>query len=198
MSTTGIIEIKGKDGTTREYHTVAKRVRDFRADHPEWSIITEVTSAGDQVRVRAEILDNLGRKLATGHAEENRAFGINRTSAVENCETSAVGRCLAMLSYGGSEIASAEEVQAALEAQKEIEVSAYLIDHNRALREHLGAVVNVIDRLDDGDYDAAKEYWGEIPEEDQRALWVATTKGGIFTTEQRRQMKSAEWSEANG
>ena len=49
------------------------------------------------------------------YAEENRSFGkINKTSALENAETSAVGRALAFLGLGGSEIASADEVSTAI------------------------------------------------------------------------------------
>ena len=52
-----------------------------------------------------------GKVIATGHAEEKRtASRINQTSALENAETSAVGRMLAMVGITNDQIASAEEV----------------------------------------------------------------------------------------
>jgi hypothetical protein len=73
----------------------------------------------DRVVVRAEIADSAGVTVATGHAEEKRsASQINQTSALENCESSAVGRALAFAGYGGSEIASADEVQNAIYQQE--------------------------------------------------------------------------------
>jgi len=50
--------------------------------------------------------------------------------------------------------------------------------------------------LADGDYSTAKEAWQEVPQETQIALWRAPTKGGCFTTKEREQMKSTEWSNA--
>ena len=59
-----------------------------------------------------------GKHIATGLAEEVRtARPINTTSALENAETSAVGRCLAFMSFCDDQIASAEEVAAAIASQ---------------------------------------------------------------------------------
>jgi hypothetical protein len=61
--------------------------------------------------MKATILNEQGRVLATGHSEEYRADGkINATSALENSETSAIGRALAALGLGGTEFATADEV----------------------------------------------------------------------------------------
>ena len=56
--------------------------------------------------------------ISTGYAEEKRnASRINQTSAVENCETSAVGRALAFCGFTNDQMASAEELSNALENQ---------------------------------------------------------------------------------
>jgi len=55
---------------------------------------------------------------------------INKTSAMENCETSAVGRALAFAGFGGSEIASANEVEAALAKQNAIQKQPKAQDHD--------------------------------------------------------------------
>ena len=112
MKDTGVVNIRGK-----QYQTVALRVQQFRQDHPNWSIQTEVFErTNEYVVMKASILDDTGRVLATGHAEEYRkSSSINATSALENCETSSLGRALAALGYlGGGEFASADELQNAI------------------------------------------------------------------------------------
>lgn len=121
-----ISEIRAGDHQTtnikgRQYTTVATRVEIFRKHFgSDASLETEMIAAPDPyVRVRAIIRDAEGRVLATGMAEENRELGnINKTSALENCETSAVGRALAALGLHGGEYASAGEVQNAIAQQE--------------------------------------------------------------------------------
>lgn len=111
---TGIIDIRG-----RAYETVALRVQKFRAAHPDKSLTTEMIVRDDEcVVMRAIIADEAGRVLATGHSEEYRkASQINRTSALENAETSAIGRALAAYGFGGTEFATANEVANAIHQQ---------------------------------------------------------------------------------
>ena len=111
----GIVNIRSRD-----YETVAFRVQKFRDAHQDWTLSTEIlTRDPDCVVMRATITDEAGRIRATGHAEEYRkASTINKTSALENCETSAIGRALACLGLGGTEFASANEVTNAIEQQK--------------------------------------------------------------------------------
>ncbi len=113
----GIVNIHGK-----EYKTVALRVDEFRKKYEdEWAIITKVAYRDDKIVVmEADILNKEDRVIATGFAEELRdASMINRTSALENCETSAIGRALANLGFGGGEYASADEVANAIVQQGE-------------------------------------------------------------------------------
>lgn len=114
MQQTGIVNIRG-----REYKTVALRVQEFREQHQDFSLTSEIVSIDQEVVVvRASIADPTGRVLATGHAEERRAASqINKTSALENAETSAFGRALAAFGFGGSEFASADEVANAIHQQ---------------------------------------------------------------------------------
>ncbi len=119
MKDTGIVNIHGK-----EYKTVAKRVDEFRKDHKtDMSIITNIIVADEKtVVMKAEISDKDGRIIATGFAEEKRASkGINETSALENCETSAIGRALANFGLGGGEYASADELTNALKQQQALQ-----------------------------------------------------------------------------
>lgn len=99
-----------------DYVPVAERVELFRADHPGWSLLSELlVDDGNRVLVRAKVETEKGRVMGTGHAEEIRNEGqVNRTSAIENAETSAWGRALACLGYGVKRgIASREEMAGA-------------------------------------------------------------------------------------
>jgi len=192
MSDTGVISIHGK-----EYKTVALRVTEFREKHPDWSIKTKILSSADIIQIRASILDTEGRVIATGLAEEVRgATNINKTSALENCETSAVGRCLAFFGLGGTYIASADEVADAQKQQAELEGVERLMAHNSYVREHIDSIVAIKTYLLNDDYSSAYEAWEEVPADDRVALWIAPSKGGIFTTEERGKFKSDEWAAA--
>jgi len=110
----GTVAIHGKN-----YSTVATRVAVARRNlGTKLSIQTAIIDKdADTVTVKAKIFID-GRLAATGIAEENRkASRINQTSAVENCETSAIGRALAFCGLQDNNIASAEEVSAAIEQQ---------------------------------------------------------------------------------
>ena len=107
------VKIHGKD-----YKTVAERVAEFHKEHKEnKSIITEIIQFKDGiVVVKAAI--KIGENVFTGHAYEDiGSTKINETSALENCETSAIGRALASAGYAGSEFASADELVTALGKQ---------------------------------------------------------------------------------
>jgi len=120
---TGIVKIG-----SREYKTVALRVQEFREAFPlgsGWSLRSKIVQLDDdKVVIRAVVANPDGRIIGTGYAEEYRKSSkINATSALENCETSALGRALASCGFGGSEYASANEVQGAIAAQDEIAAS---------------------------------------------------------------------------
>ena len=115
----GIVNIHGK-----QYKTVALRVSEFREGYKiddGWGIETQCYAVDAQtVIMRAIITDPQGRVVATGYAEEERSQrGINSTSALENAETSAIGRALAAAGYAGTEYASADEVAQAVSKQSQ-------------------------------------------------------------------------------
>lgn len=107
--------IKGK-----EYAEVNQRIKAFRMLYPQGSIITEMAENKDGICIfRALIKDTEGHILGTGTAyeKENSSF-INKSSYIENCETSAVGRALGMAGFGiDTSVASAEEVANAITQQ---------------------------------------------------------------------------------
>ena len=138
------VEIHGK-----QYSTVAERIAIFRDKHQDLTIKTKIINITEnRVIVKATILDG-DKVLATGHGEELRASSaINRTSALENCETSAVGRALAFYGLGGTEIASANEVEQAIKQQESIgQVNGDLLDHDK-LDALVAEAVLIVDECD--------------------------------------------------
>jgi len=128
--------IKGK-----EYAPVSERVRAFRNELPDWRIMSKIVSfdAGEWV-IQAEIQDEEGDLMATGLASEKVGVGnINKTSALENAETSAVGRALGFLGVGiAASIASADEVTNAAYQLEEIKLKEALATESekKRLREY--------------------------------------------------------------
>lgn len=119
-----LVEANKMIGTTsiiggKQYAEVPQRVKAFRYLYPEGTIATEIVSMDNGVvvmKATASIGDTI---LATGYAyeKENSTF-INKTSYIENCETSAVGRCLGFVGLGiDTSIASLEEVKNAMANQ---------------------------------------------------------------------------------
>ena len=106
----------------KQYVEVNERIKFFRQEeeYKNWTISTEFTALDSEMCVcKAVIADTNQRVVATGHAHEERsASHINKTSYVENCETSAIGRALAMMGIGiDTSIASANEVSDAIAKQ---------------------------------------------------------------------------------
>ena len=98
-----------------DYETVAQRITRFYTDHPDGRIHTDLLHALDDSQgwrfvVRASIY--VGEELkATGLAEERlNGKGANQDAALENAETSAIGRALANWKYSGAKRASREEM----------------------------------------------------------------------------------------
>ncbi len=116
LKTMPTIDIKGKS-----YTQVSSRMAVFRKYFPDYSIVTNILH-DDEIRVvvQTKITSPEGVIIATGLAEEFRGENfINTTSALENGETSSIGRALACLSLGGSEYASSFEVANAVVQQNQ-------------------------------------------------------------------------------
>ena len=106
------VDIKGKP-----YVTVNERIMAFREAYPGYALATEIIDITDKrVVMKAEIIDPEGKVLATGHAYEMADSSyINKTSYIENCETSAWGRALGNFGIGiDGSMCSAEEITTAL------------------------------------------------------------------------------------
>ena len=112
------VDIKGK-----AYVQVHERVRIFRTDtqFKGFALLTTPIEINDKVAFfKAEILDPSGKLIANGHAREVKESSyINKTSYIENAETSAIGRALGNLGIGiETSFATADEVLVAISAQE--------------------------------------------------------------------------------
>lgn len=123
------ISRKDKYGNVKktQYVPVNERVKAFRSEKQfeGWRIETEaVTLNEDFCIMRCTILDKDGNLRATGWAREVRDDAlslVNKTSYVENCETSAVGRALGFMGIGiDDSICSAEELLYAMQTKEQM------------------------------------------------------------------------------
>tara|TARA_R110002110_G_scaffold69614_4_gene187522 strand:- start:1214 stop:1735 length:522 start_codon:yes stop_codon:yes gene_type:complete len=105
------INIKGK-----QYVEVNERLKYFRENYPDYSLITEVLQCTEEHCVMKATILNGGVEIANGHAHEIKSASfINKTSFVEVCETSAWGRALANFGIGiDASVSSAQEVATAI------------------------------------------------------------------------------------
>jgi len=108
----------------KKYTEVFVRVEAFRqAFGTDLGVDTQIlVDDGKRVVVKATILSKEGLTVGSGLAEEIRGQGnVNKTSALENAETSAIGRALASLGLHGGSYASANEIAAVQRKEKALE-----------------------------------------------------------------------------
>ena len=107
-----------------DYEPVEVRLEKFIKDHPSFRIATEleVVEASRYI-VKAYLYKDAsdGVAWATGYAEETvSSRGVNQTSALENCETSAIGRALANAGYAPKGKRPSREEMSKVVAQKPV------------------------------------------------------------------------------
>jgi len=134
----------------KEYITVAERIgilnEDCKKKKITYSLVTDVIGEPNGTcLIRARLtLHSEERTLGiyTGHAMEKESSSfINKTSYVENCETSAIGRALSSAGYNGTEFCSAEEITNAMNNQKA---------NKKALSEQdINEIVLILDDIND-------------------------------------------------
>ncbi|MCK5236054.1 MAG: hypothetical protein KAR06_03630 [Deltaproteobacteria bacterium] len=173
MAKEGIVNIHGK-----EYKTVALRVNEFRDEFADaMGITTEIIEANDKIVImKASIINPEGFVVGTGHAEEQRnSTMINKTSALENCETSAIGRALAACGFAGTEYASANEVENAIHQQQP------LVKISKKVKDEV--VMESTLCLERGDDEGLRKIWDAFGADEKVVLW------GLFNSQQRSSMK---------
>jgi len=130
----------------KKYTEVFVRVEAFRqAFGTDLGVDTQIlVDDGKRVVVKATILSKEGLTVGSGLAEEIRGQGnVNKTSALENAETSAIGRALASLGLHGGSYASANEIAAVQRKDKALEQPEPDPDLLN-LRTHLGKTLDQV------------------------------------------------------
>jgi hypothetical protein len=143
----------------KEYRTVAERIRLFYNTYKDkiTAITTEIIKDEKniiQVKATISAMDKIENPtffvFGNGFAEEDRTNGrINSTSALENCETSAIGRALASIGLGGEEYTSADELLNAMKQQDE--------SKNKTLEKDDGGSVTIKETKSNGVLGLAEE-----------------------------------------
>lgn len=174
--------IKTTDIKGKEYAEVNQRIKAFRMVYPDGIIDTSLLSNENGVCIfKAQVgyyeddIDGCVRWLGTGYAyeKEDSSF-INKTSYIENCETSAVGRALGMAGFGiDVSVASAEEVANAIKNQEPTQEEAdnYIIEFGK---KHKGKTLKQV-------YDEDRNYinWLIDNTKDERFLKLIQLATGI-------------------
>ena len=160
--------IQGKD-----YAEVNQRIKAFRMVYPTGTIHTNMVSNENGVCIftascayRTEDGEQILLGTGTAYEKENSTF-INKTSYIENCETSAVGRALGMCGFGiDTSVASAEEVQNAIANQETPKATPKQIEllTKTYTGENLTKLLkaNGVDRIEDISMSKASELIGKL------------------------------------
>src|SRR5262245_59694755 len=125
----------GKQNVMDNYVTVAERIEKFYARYPEGRIITSILEHDAErgfILMRADVYRSPddAQPAATGHAFEYRDSGfVQKTSYIEVCETSSVGRALALCGF---------EVKRGIASREEMEKQARM---TQAMRERVVTAV---------------------------------------------------------
>ena len=141
------VNIKGK-----EYVEVNERIKHFRGNYKGWCLTSDIVElTDDRCVIKATIFDDNGNIRATGHAYEKEGSSfINKTSFVENCETSAWGRALSNLGIGiDTSVASYEEVANAINQQADKPKAKLKLDEDK--------FNNMLKAIEAGKGDAVKD-----------------------------------------
>ena len=152
-----------------DYETVEERLVKFWKEHPDGQIHTKVlehTSARFIVEASIYRTEADARPWTTGLAEETvQGRGVNATSALENCETSAIGRALANAGYATKGKRASREEMSKVEAASKVKANIEQVKAKMA--------------------DTSKEY---IPVEKASDPWTVSSAAPVTTMEQAVEM----------
>mgnify|MGYP003132378617 CR=1 FL=1 len=167
----------------KQYVEVNERIKFFRQEdkYDGWGIHTDINMLdGTQCLCKCTITNPSGEVIAQGHAHEVQgSSNINKTSYIENCETSAVGRALAMLGIGiDTSIASANEVTEAIAKQQE------MVDNP-----HVQKLSKVLDAPVENIMDKAVEYLKGSNDRQKAYEQVIKKYGDQLSTKQKSGLK---------
>lgn len=143
---------------------------------------------GENVGLDTILMHTSGQWLSNNYSMPvEQAKGMTRAQASGSVITYMRRYALAAIVGITQEDNDAAAQRQAQEQEKAVDTAKKA--HDDALRVNLASVNAVKLGIADGDLSTAAEAWFELDEDTQRALWLAPSKGGIFTTEERKIMK---------
>ena len=190
------MKIKRKDKQTgktiaKDYAEVNQRIKAFRMVYPRGAILPELISEIDGILTfKVEIKDEDGYTLSIAHAREKiNSNLINQTNALENCETSAVGRALGMCGFGvDSSLSSAEEVQNAIDKQEELQ-------NGPMTEEQLFTIAGLEPKLLDHIRDTYKKDPTTLTQLEAETCIKSLKKNGLLKTKEQKEKEKKEKEE---
>jgi len=150
-----MVKIHGK-----EYYTVVERVNMLHdKTKGQYSLNTSLERYENGIVIMKATL-SFGGNTFTGHAyEKEGSTQINKTSALENCETSAIGRALASAGFGGTEFASANEVENAIHQQSDSNKQEDWMKKNKMSADQLIIINDLVAEIGDEDIEKKTNTW---------------------------------------
>lgn len=172
------INIKGK-----EYVPVNERLKYFRENYKSYKLLSELVSNVNGVCVfKATVLNDKNEPVANGYSQEKEddtRSVVNKTSYIENSETSAWGRALGNFGIGiDSSVASADEVANAIKQQEETKPKQFA---DQSVLEKIKKCESVFE---------LEEIWNKLPETEKTVY-----KGKV--KDRKEYLQSVEQKEKN-
>ena len=144
---------------------------------------------GESAGVITMLMHTSGQWMRQGYTLPLAKFDAQATGSAIT-----YARRYALQSIAGIPSADDDGNQAVQAAPKEIPDE--LAEHNRVAQECWSSVACIKQAIQDGQWDELAEAWEELTNDEKKALWVAPSKGGIFTTLERKALKSDEFNQA--
>ena len=147
-----------------DYDTVESRIKKFWEQFPNGRILTDVLHDSDErkvVKAYVYVDKDDPRAVTSGMAEEIVGSSmVTKTSALEVCETSAIGRALANFLFSGNKRPSREEMEKVERYEKNLRKPAYAV---RVLTpEELERLEKILDLIQEiNEVDALRKIWAD-------------------------------------
>lgn len=120
---------------------------------------------------------------------KNNSIQNPTTRHINDTRMRCLTKCMAMCGLGHYIYAGEDLPEGAKQGRD-------LIEYNKVVKAEFDSIYIIKESMANDDYASAKAAWNDLSEETKKALWLADSKGGIFTTEETSKFKSNEWSNA--
>jgi len=197
-------EVKNKDGKTTRFKyanmdDIVEQVAPLLQKHG-FSYITHVAMLHGEEH--SELLATVEVNHKLGHSEKTSfSVPIDKDAFMNDQQKRKSARTFALRvafqdAFGIVTADDDDEAQANGSGPSAQDIYRNMVRHMSAIRDHLPTVSAIIDGIAIGDLAGAAEAYYELDDETKKSLWLAPTKGGIFSTEEREVMKSREFRES--